>query len=65
MRYQVVETKVFIVEAVDETSAQMATEALLNEMQMTARTFEEARDGNCTCYGKVINMAETSNVFVA
>ena len=65
MKYQVVETKVFVVEAVDETSAQMATEALQNEMQMTDRTFEEARDGNCTCYGKVLNMAETSNVFVA
>ena len=39
MRYQVVETKVFVVEAEDETAAQMATDALQNEMQMAERSF--------------------------
>ena len=65
MRYQVVETKVFVVEAVDETSAQMATEALQNEMQMADRSFELAKDGNCSAYGKIISMAEATNIYVA
>lgn len=65
MRYQVVETKVFVVEAVDETSAQMATEALQNEMQMTDRSFELAKYGNCSAYGKIISMAEATNIYVA
>ena len=42
MRYQVVETKVFVVEAEDETAAQMATDALQNEMQMAVLTMAEA-----------------------
>ena len=65
MRYQVVETKVFVVEAVDETSAQMATDALQNEMQISARSFELAKDGNCSAYGKIISMAEATNIYVA
>ena len=65
MKYEVVETKVFIVESTDENFAKMAVDTLKDEMKMTDRSFEEAREGNCTCYGKVINMAETSNVFVA
>ena len=44
MRYQVVETKVFVVEAEDETAAQMATDALQNEMQMAERSFEAAKN---------------------
>ena len=65
MRYQVVDTKVFVVEAVDETSAQMATDALQNEMQIAARSFELAKDGNCSAYGKIISMAEATNIYVA
>ena len=65
MRYQVVETKVFVVEAEDETAAQMATDALQNEMQMAERSFQAAKNGNCSAYGKVITMAEATNVFVA
>ena len=65
MRYQVVKTKVFVVEAVDETSAQMATDALQNEMQISARSFELAKDGNCSAYGKIISMAEATNIYVA
>ena len=65
MRYQVVETKVFVVEAVDETSAQMATDALQNEMQTADRSFELAKDGNCSAYGKIISMAEATNIYVA
>ena len=65
MRFQVVETKVFIVDSYDETTAQMAVDALQNEMQITERCFDEAKHGNCTSYGKVIEMAETTNIFVA
>ena len=42
MRFQVVETKVFIVDSYDETTAQMAVDALQNEMQITERCFGEA-----------------------
>lgn len=65
MRFQVVETKVFIVESSDETAAQMAVEALQNEMVITERSFNDAKHGNCTSYGKVINMAETTNIYAA
>lgn len=65
MRYQVVETKVFVVEAVDETSAQMATDALQNEMQTADCSFELAKDGNCSAYGKIISMAEATNIYIA
>ena len=65
MRYQVVETKVFVVEAEDETAAQMATDALQNEMQMAERSFQAAKNGNCSAYGKVLTMAEAVNVYVA
>ena len=65
MRYQVVETKVFIVEAEDETAAQMATDALQNEMQMAEIGFQDARSGNSSAYGKVITMAETTNIYAA
>ena len=65
MRYQVVETKVFVVEAEDETAAQMATDALQNEMQMAERSFQAAKNGNCSAYGKIISMAEATNIYVA
>ena len=65
MRFQVVETKVFVVEAEDETAAQMATDALQNEMQMAERSFEAAKNGNCSAYGKVLTMAEAVNVYAA
>ncbi len=65
MRFQVVETKVFIVESADETTAQMTVDALQNEMHMSERSFNDAKHGNCSSYGKVINMAETTNIFVA
>ena len=65
MRYQVVETKVFVVEAEDETAAQMATDALQTEMQMAERSFELAKDGNCSAYGKVLTMAEATNIYAA
>ena len=65
MRYQVVETKVFIVEAEDETAAQMATDALQNEMQMAERSSQAAKNGNSSAYGKVITMAETTNIYAA
>ena len=65
MKYEVIETKVFIVESVDESSARMAVDTLQDEMQLTERSFEAAKGGNCSAYGKVITMAETTNVFVA
>ena len=65
MRYQVVETKVFVVEAEDETAAQMATDALQNEMQMAESSFQVAKNGNCSAYGKVITMAEATNIYAA
>lgn len=65
MKYEVVETKVFIVESTDENFARMAVDTLKDEMQMTDRSFEVAKNGNCSTYGNVINMAETTNVFVA
>lgn len=65
MKYEVVETKVFIVESTDENFAKMAVDTLKNEMEMTDRSFEAAKNGNCSAYGKVITMAEATNVFVA
>lgn len=65
MRFQVVETKVFIVDSYDETTARMTVDALQNEMQMSERSFNEAKHGNCASYGKVIEMAETTNIFIA
>lgn len=65
MKYEVVETKVFIVESTDENFAKMAVDTLKDEMEMTDRSFEAAKNGNCTAYGKVITMAEATNVFVA
>ena len=65
MKYEVVETKVFIVESTDENFAKMAVDTLKDEMEMTDRSFEAAKNGNCSAYGKVITMAETTNVFVA
>ena len=65
MKYEVVETKVFIVESTDENFARMAVDTLNDEMQMSERSFEAAKNGNCSAYGKVIAMAETTNVFVA
>ena len=65
MKYEVIETKVFIVESTDENFAKMAVDTLKDEMQMTDRSFELAKNGNCSAYGKVINMAEATNVFVA
>ena len=65
MRYQVIETKVYIVESSTEDFARMTVEALQDEMQMTEHTIEEARHGNCSEYGKIIDMAESTNIFVA
>lgn len=65
MKYEIVETKVFIVESTDENFAKMAVDTLKDEMQMAERSFESAKNGNCSAYGKVITMAETTNVFVA
>lgn len=65
MKYEVVETKVFIVESTDENFAKMAVDTLKDEMEMTDRSFEAAKNGNCSAYGKVITMAEATNVFVA
>ena len=65
MKYEVVETKVFIVESTDENFAKMAVETLKDEMEMTDRSFEAAKNGNCSAYGKVITMAEATNVFVS
>ena len=65
MRYQVEETKFFVVEAEDETAAQMATDALQNEMQMAERSFQATKNGNCSAYGKVLTMAEAVNVYAA
>lgn len=65
MKYEIVETKVFIVESTDENFAKMAVDTLKDEMQMAERSFEAAKNGNCSAYGKVITMAETTNVFVA
>ena len=65
MKYEVVETKVFIVESTDENFAKMAVDTLKDEMEMTDRSFEAAKNGNCSAYGKVITMAEAINVFVA
>ena len=65
MKYQIIETKVFIVESSNEAFARMTVEALRDEMQMTERTLEEARHGNCSAYGKIIDMAESTNIFVA
>ena len=65
MKYEVVETKVFIVESTDENFAKMAVDTLKDEMEMTDRSFETAKNGNCSAYGKVITMAEATNVFVA
>ena len=65
MKYEIVETKVFIVESTDENFAKMAVDTLKDEMQMAERSFEAAKNGNCSAYGKVITMAEAINVFVA
>ena len=65
MKYEVVETKVFIVESTDENFAKMAVDTLKDEMEMTDRSFEAAKNGNCSAYGKVITMAEATNMFVA
>ena len=65
MKYEVVETKVFIVESTDENFAKMAVDTLKDEMETTDRSFEAAKNGNCSAYGKVITMAEATNVFVA
>ena len=65
MKYEVVETKVFIVESTDENFAKMAVDTLKDEMEMTDRSFEATKNGNCSAYGKVITMAEATNVFVA
>ena len=65
MKYEVVETKVLIVESTDENFAKMAVDTLKDEMEMTDRSFEAAKNGNCSAYGKVITMAEATNVFVA
>ena len=65
MKYEVVETKVFIVESTDENFAKMAVDTLKDEMEITDRSFDAAKNGNCSAYGKVITMAEATNVFVA
>ena len=65
MRFQVVETKVFIVDSYDETTARMTVDALQNEMRFSERSFKDAKHGTCTYYGKVLEMAEATNVFVA
>lgn len=65
MKYEIIETKVFIVEAVNEVCAQMAVETLQDEMILTERDFSVAKTGNCTIYGKVIDMAESTNISVA
>lgn len=65
MKFEVVECKVYIVESESENSAQMAVEALQDEMFLGEKDFNEAKHGNCSSYGKVITMAETTNIFVA
>lgn len=65
MKFEIVESKVYIVESESENSAQMAVDALQDEMTLGEKNFDEARHGNCCAYGKVINMAETINIFVA
>jgi hypothetical protein len=65
MKFEVVECKVYIVESESENSAQMAVEALQDEMFLGEKDFNEAKHGNCSTYGKVITMAETTNIFVA
>lgn len=65
MKFEIVECKVYIVESESENSAQMAVEALQDEMFLGEKDFNEAKHGNCSTYGKVINMAETINIFVA
>lgn len=65
MKYEVISTKVFIVESTDENAAQMTVDALENEMNISEKSFEQARYGNCSAYGKVINMAETTNIYAA
>ena len=65
MKFEVVECKVYIVESESENSAQMAVEALQEEMFLGEKDFNEAKHGNCSTYGKVITMAETTNIFVA
>lgn len=65
MKFEVVECKVYIVESESENSAQMAVEALQDEMFIGEKDFNEAKHGNCSSYGKVITMAETTNIFVA
>ena len=65
MKFEVVECKVYIVESESENSAQMAVEALQDEMFLGEKDFNEAKHGNSSTYGKVITMAETTNIFVA
>ena len=65
MKFEIVECKVYIVESESENSAQMDVEALQDEMFLGEKDFNEAKHGNCSTYGKVINMAETTNIFVA
>ena len=65
MKFEVVECTVYIVESESENSAQMAVEALQDEMFLGEKDFNEAKHGNCSTYGKVITMAETTNIFVA
>ena len=65
MKFEIVECKVYIVESESENSAQMAVEALQEEMFLGEKDFNEAKHGNCSTYGKVITMAETTNIFVA
>ena len=65
MKFEIVECKVYIVESESENSAQMAVEALQDEMFLGEKDFNEAKHGNCSTYGKVITMAETTNIFVA
>lgn len=65
MKFEIVECKVYIVESESENSAQMAVEALQDEMFLGEKDFNEAKHGNCSTYGKVINMAKTTNIFVA
>ena len=48
-----------------QNSAQMAVETLQDEMFLGEKDFNEAKHGNCSSYGKVITMAETTNIFVA
>ena len=46
MRFQVVETKVFIVDSYGETTARMTVDALQHEMLMSESSFNEAKHGN-------------------